>query len=146
MACQDCHGTHGVTADEPLVDPRDKATAWTGGASAFCLRCHDGFRGSDVASSAANGPHATVECSACHEPHGAGNSSGLRGDVTSGTVEHDGLVVYDMPGGGQDLRFYCAACHQMSDAAHPGNVLPGGDITTFPVDCTTCHSHAGGQL
>jgi len=59
MACQNCHNTHIVTSDRPLVDPEDPSMAgeWPEGPTAplavsggsatdpkyngFCLKCHD---------------------------------------------------------------------------------------------------------
>lgn len=44
MTCQNCHNTHAVTGDYPLVDPYDPSPAgvWTQGLNEFCFRCHDG--------------------------------------------------------------------------------------------------------
>ncbi|MBS3956840.1 MAG: fibronectin type III domain-containing protein [Clostridiales bacterium] len=45
MACQNCHNTHAVTAQYPLVDPYDPSPqgVWTGSSGTdHCLTCHDG--------------------------------------------------------------------------------------------------------
>ena len=48
MSCQNCHNTHAVTSQYPLVDPHDPGPAgrWTGNLASdqksFCFRCHDG--------------------------------------------------------------------------------------------------------
>ena len=87
-----------------------------------------------------------LECSRCHEPHGAVNEHNLRGDVRSadGSIVRTGLIGFEIPedlGGGHDMRFFCVACHDMPDAEHPGI-----DISNFPIDCTECHTHVGGTL
>jgi len=118
-----------VTADiKTAYSDSNRHGAVTGDPS--FLRAEMGFFAGDV-----------LECSACHEPHGAANTHNLRGDVSSadGGYTQRGLIVYDIPesqGGGHDLRYFCKACHDMPDAEHPSL-----DISTFPVDCTACHRH-----
>lgn len=84
-----------------------------------------------------------LSCSTCHDPHGSTNRWTLRHSVPSkdGTTAANGLLVRSLPAGGADFRLFCAGCHSL--AAHPTG--PGGaDLTVWPLDCTTCHSHAGG--
>ena len=174
MSCQTCHGTHSVSAEYPLVDPRDPTPAgtWQGSQNDFCFVCHAGSAPAGFESapdvspghvSSAHGPAAgsaqhlradmgygvdeALDCTACHESHGAPNVMNLRGDVTSkdGSTVQNGLLVVDVPTGGTDLRYYCSACHDLPEIEHPnvpGQTLPG--ITAFPIDCTGCHNHAGG--
>jgi len=98
-----------------------------------------------------------LACDACHDPHGSANTFGLAESVESadGETTVHGLLVYPIPEGGYDMRFFCGACHDINDATHPGGTGgsgPGGggsvDLTQFPVDCTSssCHSHAGPHL
>jgi predicted CXXCH cytochrome family protein len=108
-----------------------------GTGASFSLRPEMGYFNGDV-----------LECDSCHEPHGAANNHNLRGDVSSadGVTTRRGLIVYDTPSGGNDVRFFCVSCHdttQLDATRHPG-----GDIwSSFPVDCTTsCHKHVNGGL
>ncbi|MBE0416840.1 MAG: cytochrome c3 family protein [Coriobacteriia bacterium] len=116
------------------TDPHGAAGSAEATGSARFLRSEMGFTAGSV-----------LECATCHEPHGAANHYALRGDVTSadGTFTQRGLVVYgiaDELGGGYDTRFFCAACHDMPDDAHPGP-----DPIPFPTDCTECHTHTAGN-
>jgi photosystem II stability/assembly factor-like uncharacterized protein len=84
-----------------------------------------------------------LACITCHDPHGSTNRATLRDTVSSkdGTSTAAGLLVRPLPSGGADFRLFCAGCHSL--AAHPTG--PGGaDLSVWPLDCTTCHSHAGG--
>jgi predicted CXXCH cytochrome family protein len=174
MSCQTCHSTHSVSAQDPLVDPRNPTPAgrWEGSANDFCFTCHAGAAPAgleaapDISGGYASSPHGpavssaehlrpdvgfaqneTLDCIACHESHGAPNALNLRGDVRSkdGTRVQTGLLVVDVPEGGTDLRYWCSACHDVPEAEHPD--VPGQTlpgITAFPIDCTGCHSHDAG--
>lgn len=108
-----------------------------------------GFHGGGTASAAHLRPGMgyaagdTLACVTCHDPHGSINRSTLRSAVPSkdGSSTAAGLLVRSLPDGGADFRLFCAGCHSL--AAHPTG--PGGaDLNVWPIDCTTCHSHAGG--
>lgn len=95
----------------------------------------------------------TLECSACHEPHGTVNSYALRQNVVSadGGVSINGVLVVTIPAGstsptsaeGYDLRYFCSTCHLFSPADH--DLLATGSststLTASFTDCTRCHRH-----
>ena len=84
----------------------------------------------------------TLDCSACHDPHGTPNSFALNASVKSanGGVTLTGRVVYRIPGGGYDMRFFCGSCHQFDSATH--DPMAHTDTTQFgQTDCTSCHRH-----
>jgi len=88
----------------------------------------------------------TLECRACHDPHGSMNNFTLRQNVVSvgATMTVDGLLVAEAPGGGYDLRFFCASCHLWDPVSHTQLALADTstiDFTQFPIDCTACHRH-----
>ncbi|HEY5540657.1 MAG TPA: YDG domain-containing protein [Coriobacteriia bacterium] len=93
----------------------------------------------------------TLDCAACHDPHGTSNAFHLKESVSSATGSKtvDGLLVYKIPdsaGGGYDLRFFCEGCHVFDPTTHQS--LSGTDTVQFgSVDCTKCHRHitSGGQ-
>ena len=86
-------------------------------------------------------PGDILTCSTCHDGHGTVNSFTLKDRITSadGQVAREGLTVVPIDGGGYDLRFFCASCHDFTPASHAANA----DITAFPTDCTAsgCHRH-----
>jgi len=45
VECLDCHGAHAAGGTQPVVDPFDTTTPWTGTSNAFCLSCHAGGTG-----------------------------------------------------------------------------------------------------
>jgi len=83
----------------------------------------------------------TLTCASCHDPHGSTNRWALHESVPSkdGTSKAEALLVRTLPGGGADLRLYCAGCHTLS--SHPAAADGGADLTQWPIDCTACHSH-----
>jgi len=42
LECLNCHGVHTAAASQPIADPFDTQTAWSGSINGFCLACHDG--------------------------------------------------------------------------------------------------------
>jgi hypothetical protein len=91
-----------------------------------------------------------LTCASCHDSHGSVNRFTLLESVRSksGTSSVDSLLVFPMPSGGADLRFFCASCHELSPTSHPGPGAGGADLTLWPLDCTAsgCHNHAGNGL
>ncbi len=45
LECLNCHGAHNASATQPIADPFDTTTAWTGSGNDFCLSCHGGGTG-----------------------------------------------------------------------------------------------------
>jgi len=45
IECLNCHGVHSAGATQPLSDPFNNPTPWTGSTTEFCLRCHGGGSG-----------------------------------------------------------------------------------------------------
>lgn len=89
-----------------------------------------------------------LTCDSCHDPHGSPNRSTLAASVSSedGTRVVSGLLVYPMAGGGADVRFFCASCHDVGPANHPDPGSGGADLSVWPLDCTSCHAHSGSGL
>lgn len=200
LVCENCHNTHDVTAQNPLVDPHNPSPAgrWAGSRGdelTYCFACHDGgalptaletTRWADpvLASGAATTvpdieaaystnvhgfgvpsdvttaqaflrpdmgytTDTTLQCRACHDPHGTTNSYTLNTAAKSadGNTTVDGLLVFKIPAGsltptspvGYDLRFYCNSCHLFDPATH--DPMAGTDTTVFPNDCHRCHQH-----
>jgi predicted CXXCH cytochrome family protein len=88
----------------------------------------------------------TLECRSCHDPHGTMNNYALQQNVVSASGDKtvSGLTVAKVPGGGYDLRFFCASCHVWDAASHTQLALADTstiDFTQFPIDCTQCHRH-----
>jgi len=73
----------------------------------------------------------------------------LNSDVTSADGSHtvEGVLVARIPAGsisstspvGYDFRFFCASCHVWDAADH--DLRASSDTTSFPTDCSGCHSH-----
>jgi predicted CXXCH cytochrome family protein len=205
MQCQNCHSTHALTADTPLVDPHDPGPTgvWTGHGTqrSFCFRCHDGTplptasetapwagavlgaprtpggspetTAADIQLAYADNVHGdgtpgdvaataallradmgyttgtTLDCDACHDPHGASNAFALKESVVSqsGDATVSGLSVVEATGAGgglagYDMRFFCSSCHVLTAASH-ASLVPTSevDLARFPIDCTRCHKH-----
>jgi hypothetical protein len=45
LECLNCHGAHTSGASQPISDPFDTLTPWTGEMNGFCLACHEGGLG-----------------------------------------------------------------------------------------------------
>ncbi len=45
IECLNCHGSHSAGSTQPLIDPYDPASTWSGDDNAFCLACHTGGNG-----------------------------------------------------------------------------------------------------
>ncbi|MFQ5429635.1 MAG: hypothetical protein ACE5E1_04915, partial [Phycisphaerae bacterium] len=45
LECLNCHGAHTAAASQPVSDPFDTHTPWTGTSRDFCLACHAGGSG-----------------------------------------------------------------------------------------------------
>jgi hypothetical protein len=45
IECLDCHGAHTASASQPVIDPFNPLTPWTGADNDFCLSCHGGGAG-----------------------------------------------------------------------------------------------------
>ncbi len=45
IECLDCHGAHTVSATQPMSDPFDTTSPWTGDSNGFCIACHSGGNG-----------------------------------------------------------------------------------------------------
>jgi len=45
IECLNCHGAHTVGSTQPLADPFNATTPWTGTDNEFCLACHNGGSG-----------------------------------------------------------------------------------------------------
>ncbi|UCD76571.1 MAG: cytochrome c3 family protein, partial [Phycisphaerales bacterium] len=45
LECLNCHGSHNSGASQPVADPFDTASPWTGEDNGFCLSCHAGGNG-----------------------------------------------------------------------------------------------------
>ena len=92
----------------------------------------------------------TLVCGSCHDSHGSPNRFMLLDTVRAktGTATADALLVVPLASGGADLSFFCASCHDLSPATHPGPGAGGADLNVFPLDCTAagCHRHAGNGL
>lgn len=83
-----------------------------------------------------------LDCSACHDPHGTANAFGLVSTIKSAdaSISVSGLLVYKIPAGGYDLRFFCSGCHDFDPLTH--DPLAHWDTTQFgTTDCTRCHRH-----
>ena len=92
----------------------------------------------------------TLDCTACHDPHGTSNNFSLLTKIKSadGTKTVSGVLVYKIPAGsitsaspvGYDTRFFCSTCHLFDPATH--DPMAGTDTTVFgKTDCNSCHSH-----
>ncbi len=91
-----------------------------------------------------------ISCEICHDPHGSPNRWALTDTIVSkeGAVTARGLLVYPLPSGGADLRFFCSGCHDVGPSTHPGASSGGADLSVWPLDCSTaaCHAHIGTGL
>ena len=45
IECLDCHGAHQSAGEQPVIDPYNPGSAWTGSGNDFCLACHAGGNG-----------------------------------------------------------------------------------------------------
>ncbi len=90
----------------------------------------------------------TLVCGSCHDSHGSPNRYTLLDEVRgkAGTPTVSAVLVVPVGAAGADFRFFCASCHDLTAANHPGPGLGGADLTVFPLDCTSCHAHAGNGL
>jgi len=91
----------------------------------------------------------TLTCRSCHDAHGSTNGYALRESISAktGTLTADALLTVPVPGGA-DLRFFCASCHIVGPATHPGPLAGGADLTIYPQNCMAggCHTHLGTGL
>jgi len=132
-------------AESGATTTTDMRAGWTAsshGASSSVspqLRADMGYAKGDV-----------LTCRGCHDAHGSTNRFGLRESVSAknGAQTVDGLLVVPLPGGGADLRFFCASCHEVGPTTHPDAAAGGADLSVWPLDCTSsgCHTHAGTGL
>jgi predicted CXXCH cytochrome family protein len=91
----------------------------------------------------------TLDCDACHDPHGTPNGYALRSDVVSadGAKRLYGAIVTRIPAGsvtptspvGYDTRYFCSTCHVWDPAEHDART--GAHTQSYPADCTGCHRH-----
>jgi hypothetical protein len=93
----------------------------------------------------------SLDCKACHDPHGTMNNWALKTTIVSadGNKRIDGIPVFEIPAGsitptspvGYDYRFWCAACHVFDPATHDA-MAPGSDTSVMGTsDCNECHHH-----
>ncbi len=152
--CESCHdGTLPLGVDtQPWVDPPLAAggSSTTANVKSFYVRNRhgemDGIRftrplipemGYMKGSS-----QPPLECTVCHDPHGAVNYFNLRHDVSSadGSLVREGYLVYKDPATGRyDLRFFCNSCHRIHRGNHPGQA----SRMDWPGNCLqgNCHQH-----
>ena len=84
----------------------------------------------------------SLDCSACHDPHGTANDFGLVSTVKSADAKTSvaRLLVYKIPAGGYAVRFFCSGCHVFDSAMH--DPIAHTYTTQFgKTDCTSCHRH-----
>jgi hypothetical protein len=92
----------------------------------------------------------TLDCSACHDPHGTPNNFALNSTVKSANAltSVSGVAVYTIPAGsitstspvGYDFRYFCSSCHVFDPSTH--DPIAHTDTTKFgKVDCAQCHRH-----
>ena len=121
ITCQNCHNTHAVTAQYPLVDPNDPSLsgAWTQGIIPFCLRCHDGALPSAtqtepwvLAPLAAGGATTTANIASAYTAnvHGFGEST----DTALYLRPEMGYVIGDV--------LTCDTCHSGHGTVNPVNL------------------------
>lgn len=86
----------------------------------------------------------TLECRACHDPHGTANPDAILDTVVSanGTKRITGVLTYRIPAGGKDFRYFCNTCHIWDQVSHDSRA--GTSTATFPVNCKACHGHSVG--
>ena len=160
ISCQNCHNTHAVTTESPLVDPDNPSTTgpWTTDLTTFCFRCHDGELPTAEqtepwvqAPLAANGSTQTADIESAYDEntHGYGESTVtalyLRpemgystGDVLSCDHCHDGHGTVNPKNLRQNIR-----------SADGGTVVNGllvAPVSADPLDgydlrffCGACH-------
>ncbi len=90
VECVNCHNPHAGSTAQPLIDPDNPASVWTGRTDGFCLRCHDGqppagvvFPGSSAGSGynknrwpgSGHEKSGQVVCLDCHRAHGSTEAS-----------------------------------------------------------------------
>jgi hypothetical protein len=121
ITCQNCHNTHAVTAQYPLVDPNDPSLsgAWTQGIIPFCLRCHDGALPSAaqtepwvLAPLAAGGATTTTNIASAYATnvHGFGEST----DTALYLRPEMGYAIGDV--------LTCDTCHNGHGTVNPANL------------------------
>jgi hypothetical protein len=113
VECRLCHAG-GQLKDLPLQCSACHLDPHRGKLGAECARCHNevGFRpveGFDHASTgfALVGPHARVDCKACHE--------GARGRAMAESEETPTCATCHQPGHGKELGADCLACHPLAE-------------------------------
>jgi len=164
LACQDCHSVHKPMAAEAQL----KASSET----ELCFSCHKEKKSQFFRASHHPLREGKMECSSCHNPHGAQNASlidavSINDKCYECHAEKRGPVLWEHfparedcmtchePHGTNHLRmlkakepYICQRCH--GDTRHPGTLYDQTRINSFSNrvyirSCTNCHQQVHGS-
>lgn len=139
IECLNCHGSHNASASQPLADPYDTLTPWTGGSSDFCLACHGGGFGPQNPNwpAGVHGPVLDVDALRAHGlpiadmcTNGSGDCSALR---ALDDCEYQAAPWY------MDYIWTYSAHGLDSKRGWPGYSGAPGAV----IDCLVCHDPHG---
>lgn len=157
ITCQNCHNTHAVTEQYPLVDPDDPSLTgtWTQGINAFCFRCHDGL----LPNAGQTRPWVAAPLSAGGETTTTNIASAYQTNV-HGFGESTSTALFLRPEMGYSIGdvLTCDTCHHGHGTVNPRNLrqdivsadgslivngllvadVPGGGLDTR-FFCGACH-------
>jgi DmsE family decaheme c-type cytochrome len=164
LACQDCHSVH-----KPMST---QAQLKTSSETELCFSCHKDKKSQSFRASHHPLREGKMECSSCHNPHGAQNANLIdavsvndkcyechaekRGPVLweHAPAREDCMTCHE-PHGTNHLRmlkakepYLCQRCH--GDTRHPGTLYDQTRINSlsnrvFIRSCTNCHQQVHGS-
>jgi DmsE family decaheme c-type cytochrome len=164
LACQDCHSVH-----KPMSA---KAQLKTSSETELCFSCHKQKKSQLLRASHHPIREGKMECSSCHNPHGAQSASlidavSINDKCYECHAEKRGPVLWEHfparedcmtchePHGTNHLRmlnakepYLCQRCH--GDTRHPGTLYDQTRINSFSNrvyirSCTNCHQQVHGS-
>jgi predicted CxxxxCH...CXXCH cytochrome family protein len=137
MGCTACHDTASRHITGTLGDDT-RLLAALGTGNTNCTYCHNDPAKVANADKRITQGHAGSAglCSACHDPHGAGNSNMVKGSLNSVPVSFNGSNFVNAQGTG-----VCQACHT-GTAYYKQNVAETNHYDSS-TNCLECHTHMG---
>ena len=129
IACSDCHSSH--TAQDPVLVTSTQAEV--------CFDCHQQQRTQSLKPYAHPIRQGKMDCSSCHNPHGATNDLQFAQQTLNDTcfdchAEKRGPYLWEHAPVAED----CGNCHNPHGSNQPGMLTMRG-----PMLCQSCHSQAG---
>jgi DmsE family decaheme c-type cytochrome len=129
IACADCHSSH--TAQDPVLVTSTQAEV--------CFDCHQQQRTQSLKPYAHPIRQGKMDCSSCHNPHGATNDLQFAQQTLNDTcfdchAEKRGPYLWEHAPVAED----CGNCHNPHGSNQPGMLTMRG-----PMLCQSCHSQAG---